>query len=265
MLKRFSEKLIQFAGNFLTKEFPLDDAFFSDINKIALLTKPSDIILIEGNSRVSRVIKQITQSPWSHAALYIGRGNQLNIPKEILEKYDINDHDQVIIESEIGVGTILSPMHKYKNYHIRLLRPREIAEADAQKVIEFAISRLGKKYSIKHIFDLARFLFPWGWYPRKWRSVLFQHHALQPTKDICSSMIAASFQSVRFPILPLVKVTEGNAMEFKQRNPLLFTPRDFDYSPYFDIIKYPLHDENEVTWYSKMNWVHEAENKKEPI
>lgn len=256
MLKKCSEWLIKIAGDYLAKEpFLHEDSFLSDINKIATLLQHADVILVEGNSRVSKIIKQITQSPWTHTALYIGRANELNISQEILEQYNIASNEQIIIESEIGLGTILSPLSKYKNYHIRLLRPRNISTDDAQKVIKFALARLGKKYSIKHIFDLARLLFPWGWYPRKWRSILFQYNALQPTKDICSAMIAASFQSIKFPILPLIKINNGKDLEFKQRNPMLFTPRDFDYSPYFDVIKYPLHTDNEHMWYAKMNWV----------
>ena len=34
--------------------------------------RPADIILVEGNSRVSSVIKYLTQSTWSHAAMYVG-------------------------------------------------------------------------------------------------------------------------------------------------------------------------------------------------
>ena len=35
--------------------------------------RPADVILYEGRSRVGEVIKIITLSPWTHAALYIGR------------------------------------------------------------------------------------------------------------------------------------------------------------------------------------------------
>jgi hypothetical protein len=34
--------------------------------------KPGDVLLVEGNSHISRVIKYLTQSTWSHAALYVG-------------------------------------------------------------------------------------------------------------------------------------------------------------------------------------------------
>ena len=34
--------------------------------------EPGDVLLVEGNSRISGVIKYLTQSTWSHAALYVG-------------------------------------------------------------------------------------------------------------------------------------------------------------------------------------------------
>ena len=34
--------------------------------------QPGDVILIEGNTRLSAIIKFLTQSTWSHAALYVG-------------------------------------------------------------------------------------------------------------------------------------------------------------------------------------------------
>ena len=55
-------------------------------------------------------------------------------------------------------------------------------------------------------------------------------------------MIAEAFDAVRFPILPLVQRIEGTTVQLFRRNPLLCTPKDFDYSPYFEIIKYPFLD-----------------------
>jgi hypothetical protein len=34
----------------------------------------------------------------------------------------------------------------------------------------------------------------------------------------------------------------------------LITPKDFDYSPYFDVIKYPILDFDELAVYQKMPW-----------
>ena len=55
-------------------------------------------------------------------------------------------------------------------------------------------------------------------------------------------MIAESFGQVNFPILPLVKHTDQGKTQLFRRNPRLCTPSDFDYSPYFEVIKYPFMD-----------------------
>lgn len=44
--------------------------------------RPADVLLVEGNTRISTVIKYLTQSNWSHAALYIGNALS-NAPMEI--------------------------------------------------------------------------------------------------------------------------------------------------------------------------------------
>ena len=55
-------------------------------------------------------------------------------------------------------------------------------------------------------------------------------------------MIADSFGHVSFPILPLVKHSDKGEAQLFRRNPRLCTPSDFDYSPYFEVIKYPFMD-----------------------
>ncbi|HRE32375.1 MAG TPA: YiiX/YebB-like N1pC/P60 family cysteine hydrolase, partial [Candidatus Berkiella sp.] len=224
-------------GHWLLKNEPPRRAYLCDYLQISNEVKPGDVLLIEGRNRVSRIIQQITRSPWSHAALYAGRLGDIqgqHLQETIKTFHHYSDDTQLLIETEVGEGTIASPLSKYEHDHIRILRPQGLDNSDVQRVIAFAVGRLGRKYDMRHIFDLARFLFPC------WRSSLFQHNALQPTEDICSSMIADAFHSVDFPILPLVKLDEEHNLELIQRNPRLFTPSDFDYSPYFNVIKYPI-------------------------
>ena len=58
----------------------------------------------------------------------------------------------------------------------------------------------------------------------------------EPSQAICSTLIARAFQSVSYPILPDVTV-ENQREVLHIRHHSLFTPRDFDVSPYFDIVK----------------------------
>ena len=66
-----------------------------------------------------------------------------------------------------------------------------------------------------------------------------------PTRAICSTLIAQAFQSVRYPILPTAQsvpskdpTCPGCMDEILHiRHHSLFVPRDFDVSPYFAVPK----------------------------
>ena len=239
----FPNWLIQKIGRWLLKENPPHRSYLCDFNRICQEVRQADVLLIEGRSRISEIVKQITQSPWSHAVLYIGHPDEISDPdlREIAKRHSVTySSTQLIIESDIGLGTIISPIEKYQHDHIRILRPAGLSKTEAQNVILFALRGLGTHYNIRHILDLARFLLPWRFLPHRFRSTLFQHNALKPTEEICSSMIARAFESVNFPVLPLVHENEQKNLELIRRNPRLYTPSDFDYSPYFAVIKYPI-------------------------
>ncbi len=250
----------------LKHQRPLPQTPLSDFERIRHEIKPCDVVLVEGRSRVSEVIKLITQSSWSHAALYIGRLHDVEEPliKDLLRKHYLGPADrQLIIETEIGMGTVVRPLTVYENEHLRLCRPRNLGYSDSQKVIAYAIGRLGTAYDVRQIFDLARFLFPWFILPRRWRSSLFSAHPGKSTHTVCSTMIAEAFGNIQFPILPLVKKVEAGQVRLYMRNPKLCTPSDFDYSPYFDIIKYPFLDFHNYADTSLLPWGGAAELSKE--
>ncbi len=217
----------------------------SDFERIKYELKLCDVLLVEGRSRVSDVIRVTTQSPWTHAALYIGRIHDIEDPdlrKIVVHQYQGEPGDRLIIESHLGVGTKVSDLETYNSDHLRICRPARLGIKDSQQVIRYAVSRLGLDYDVRQILDLARFMFPWSFLPRRWRSSLFQHNAGRSTRTVCSTMIAEAFAFVQFPILPLVKQSEDDKVQLFRRNPKLCTPSDFDYSPYFKIIKYPFVD-----------------------
>lgn len=241
----------------LMREKPSKGSILSDFDKLRYEIKPGDVLLIAGRSRVSEVIKLITQSHWSHSALYIGRLHDFEDPKlhEIVaQHYRGPASAQLLVESVMGKGTIITTLERYKHMHSRICRPTGISRHDVQRVISYAIQRLGGEYDVRQIFDLARFLFPWGLFPRRWRSSLFRHNAGVPTKQSCSSLIGEAFTAVSFPILPFVKAKDGKDVEFVHRIPRLFTPSDFDFSPYFDIIKYPVLTKPGKAIYHHLPW-----------
>jgi permuted papain-like amidase YaeF/Yiix C92 family enzyme len=192
--------------------------------------KPGDVLLVEGNSRISGVIKYLTQSTWSHAALYVGP----------VPGYEINDGEpHVLIEAELGEGVVSSPLSKYYSCQTRICRPVGLTQEDCARVCNYAIERIGFDYDIRNLFDLMRYLIPLP-IPRRWRRRMLALGSGTPTRIICSALIAQAFEAVRYPILPNTariesKVTRREILQIRHSS--LYAPRDFDISPYFGIVK----------------------------
>jgi len=228
-----------------------------DYEKLSYEVRPCDVILIEGGSRVSEVIKYTTLSAWTHSALYIGRLHDIDDPglREIIQKNcQVSPDDQLLVEAMLGEGTIIKPLSNYRDAHLRICRPNQLARQDAQLVLRYIVERLGRDYDVRQIFDLLRFFLPYGVMPRKWRSTLFESHAGKSTKTVCSTLIGRAFASVHYPILPSLSKDESGQLQLIRQNSKLLTPKDFDYSPYFDLIKYPVFSFDEMAVYRKLPW-----------
>jgi hypothetical protein len=77
----------------------------SDPKALRALLKAGDVLLVEGNNHLSGIIKYLTQSTWSHAALYVG-------PVAGAKTRDGEPH--VLIEANIGEGVDCGADHKEK-------------------------------------------------------------------------------------------------------------------------------------------------------
>lgn len=98
--------------------------------------------------------------------------------------------------------------------------------------------------------NLARYLFPTPPVPTRFRRQFLSLGSGDPTRAICSTLIAQAFESIHYPIIALEPKTTGlsanednflsqpfQPQKFKPKHHSLLTPRDFDVSPYFAIIK----------------------------
>ena len=245
------------AVNWLTYEDDNPRVPLSDFEKLRYELRPGDVLLVEGRSNVSDIIKAVTQSIWSHSFLYVGRLHDIDDPdvrKHIQKFCTCEPNEQLIIESMLGHGTIIDALEKYNGEHLRICRPKGLTRKDAQSVVNYAVSQLGTDYNVRYVMDLARFMFPYWWIPKRWVSTLFEHNAGRPTKTVCSVMMAEAFASVHFPIRPVLHQDEDGSLTLFRRNTRLITPSDFDYSPYFEIIKYPLLDLDDLALYRKLPW-----------
>jgi hypothetical protein len=222
----------------------------SSPEKLSGSLRPGDVLLVEGNSTFSTAIKYLTQSSWSHAALFVG--DALPIVKE-------GEEQQVLVEADINDGVRCVGLSRYTPFHTRICRPVGLSQDEVDKVVSYVVSRLGYKYDLRNIIDLARYLLPTPPVPSRFRRRLLSLGSADPTQAICSSLIAQAFQSINYPILPEIVVEQSSDPSclacyremYQIRHYSLFTPRDFDVSPYFQIIKPTLEygfDPHSLTW-----------------
>jgi len=87
--------------------------------------EPGDVLLVEGNTHIAGVIKYLTQSTWSHAALYVG---------PIGDRVSEDGEPLVLVEANIGVGVVAAPLSKYARFHTRICRPVGLTEDDRARV-----------------------------------------------------------------------------------------------------------------------------------
>lgn len=214
----------RFIAGFLTQQVNVPPALSVETALLQTLLNKADVILVEGDLRISSVIKYLTQSTWSHAVLYAGDG--------------------MCIEADVIQGVRCFSLDELAPYHIRICRPIGLLAEDQDQIINHARSRIGSQYDLKHVFDLARYLVPLPM-PQSWRRRAISLGSADPSRAICSTLIAESFQIVGYPILPELgeaqAVTQATAAKAKEIRHIhdtgLFTPRDFDISPYFQVIK----------------------------
>ena len=198
---------------------------------------PATFFWSRATRRLAATIKYLTQSTWSHAALYVGE-----------RPGDVSPHGEpnVLLEAEAETGVVTVPLSKYVRSHTRICRAVGLDDANRQKVIDYALKRLGTQYNSQRIVDLARYLFPYPPVPVWFRRRMLSIGCGDPTRAICSTLIAQAYASIHYPILPERASINGKTYGIAPyvqdemdhiRTYGLYTPRDFDVSPFFAIVK----------------------------
>lgn len=185
--------------------------------------RPADVLLVEGDSRISATIKYLTTSTWSHAAFFVG---------------DADGRD--LIEADLRRGVRYAGLGEYAHLNTRVCRAVHLAQGDLVRVMDFMRASVGMLYDLRNFLDLARYLLPVPPIPHHLRRRALTLGSGDPTRAICSTLIAEAFQSVRYPILPELAINPDDPAhrEFLHiRDHSLFVPRDFDLSPYFEVVK----------------------------
>ena len=213
-----------------------------------------DVLLVDGEQRVSEVIKYLTQSTWSHAALYVGDELWRRYPERRAEldlRFGI-DAEHLMVEALMEDGVIASPLAKYEELNLRVCRPRGLRPEDAgasstrcwprsAPATTCATPRSGalllpgvadpaplapararvrrRPHDRGHLLDADRARVPERRLPDPARRHPWRRSAgapplarLAPAQALPASLPSSAFR--------------------------LITPRDFDLSPYFEIVKF---------------------------
>lgn len=221
------------------------------LERLREVLKPGDVLLVEGRSRISQPIKYLTQSTWSHAALHVG---------PLPGRAESDGEPHVLIEADLVAGVCTIPLSRYRDFQLRICRPVHLRPDDLERLVAFAAARIGAKYDLRNLFDLFRFLAPAPPVPSWLRRRLIAAGSGAPTRAICSTLIAEAFQEIGYPVLPEIEVVlSSNSMSRDHvareilhiRDSALYTPRDFDLSPFFAVVKPEIVDGFD---YRRVNW-----------
>ena len=240
---------------------------FNDEKRLKSRIRPGDVVLVDGDQRVSQAIKYMTMSPWSHSALYVGSAlmREPTKRKEIRQRFG-REARYLIVEALIDGGVVVSPLVKYIDFNLRICRPIGLAPEQLETLVQHVLSRVGFTYDRRNVFDLFRYLLPFQLVPLRLREDALHFGSGRETETICSSLLAEAFDRIGHPILPMHirrrALVRGKLRRrifgrptrhvrsgfLKARHPTLCVPQDFDLSPYFDVVKFNARAPVEFDW-----------------
>lgn len=154
------------------------------------LQKGDVILSLNIDNALSKTIKEVTNSKYSHTMMYVGNGN--------------------VLESTIG-GTKITPLAHYVTpvYNICIVRPL-IDGYERDKVVAESLKLLGKRYGYLQLFYYL-FLRLIG----KSEDPTWQLD-IQPNALVCSEAIALAFEKIGKPVKSKLKSSQIEPVDFIQ-------------------------------------------------
>src|SRR5208282_4502300 len=110
----------------------------ADLAVMSRMLKPGDVVLVEGKRRISTAIKYLTQSSWSHAAIYVGPCGGV----------DAEGRVRAFVEADLERGVRAFPIEELEGLHLRICRPEGLTPQDARQVVNHVLGRLGDEYDL---------------------------------------------------------------------------------------------------------------------
>src|SRR5262249_40331904 len=99
-----------------------------DARLVSETLQAGDVLLVEGNTRMSAAIKYLTQSMWSHAALYVGARPELPL---------IDGEPATLVEADVLDGVRAVPLSVYGRFRVRICRPVNLTPQDCEKLTQY--------------------------------------------------------------------------------------------------------------------------------
>jgi hypothetical protein len=183
----------------------------TDLEVLARVLLPGDVILVEGNTRFASLVRVLTQSTWSHVAMFVG-------------PLDDRPDPACLVEADVEQGVRTIPLSELRGMSARVVRATGLTAQERAQVARRVLARVGQRYDVDYAIGLARTLWPIG--RGRARQELTPVAAAE--RAICSTLLAQAFEEVGYPVLS------------RPAGACVYTPRDFDLSPYFGVVAAPL-------------------------
>jgi len=258
----------------------------NDLESTKQYLRKGDVLLVDGHLRVSVLIKYLTHSPWSHAALYVGdellrRGGAL---RALAEEHFGSEAEHVVVEALMD-GVVAAPLSKYVDHNMRICRPHRLRGKHLTRILDGAIGSIGWRYDLRNVIDLALHLGGAALLPPRHRKRALRFGSGAARSVICTSLLGQLFDDVGFPVLPHVSYVDAPGGEespaprallsvlsrrethhgvYRRRHPTLLMPRDFDLSPFFRVVKVDPISARGID-YERISWEDAVEDARERV
>jgi len=165
------------------------------------------------------LVRVLTQSTWSHVAMFVG-------------PLESSPDPACIVEADVERGVRTLPLSELRGMNARAVRASGLDAHARAEVSRRVLARVGQLYDVDCAVELARSL----WSMRRGQPRLRPHPApvAAAERAICSTLLAHAFEAVGYPILPAVAQDRDAPARAR-----VYTPRDFDLSPFFRVVSAP--------------------------
>lgn len=218
LLRRFRARLFDAFLTYLTRPIRhASAATIEGVQSLAGVLCRGDVLLSEGNTRASALVKCLTRSAWSHVSIYVG-------------PLDDGQDPRCIVEADIAAGVRSIRLSELNALNVRVLRPTGLDRMNRSRLAEWVVSRIGSEYDHAHAWLLGRRLLRLPLRPSLRPSP--DAVASTATRFICCTLLTHAFAFVGLVIAP-VQAGSGSTARADLGN---VTPGDFERASVFEVI-----------------------------